>query len=269
MRLFEKSLNDEIPELIENKIAIEVVGDRSRFPDSLIQAMTHAEQATAAGTRLKLNILANYGGRWDIADTAKRLAARVCDGTLELEAIDEQLFEDYQNLSGQTTVDLLIRTGGERRISNFLLWQSAYAELVFSDVLWPDFDGEALDACLLGMPVGNGALVKPLNRLPFRNAESADPDCIGDASSCINDLICSPGRCLCNVCRSNRLGWCLGMDPFVWIGGQILTGVLLVVFSCILIGCYALPTVYIPMLLGIGCLFWIAAAAIVVMYLTE
>ncbi len=149
MRLFEKSLNDEVPELIENKIAIEVIGDRSRFPDSLIEAMANAEQATAAGTRLKLNILANYGGRWDIADTAKRLAARVSDGTLELDAIDEQLFEDSQNLSGQTTVDLLIRTGGERRISNFLLWQSAYAELVFSDVLWPDFDGEALDACLL------------------------------------------------------------------------------------------------------------------------
>ena len=142
-------MNDEVPELIENKIAIEVIGDRSRFPDSLIEAMAHAEQATAQGTRLKLNILANYGGRWDIADTAKRLAARVSDGTLELDAIDEQLFEQSQNLSGQTTVDLLIRTGGERRISNFLLWQSAYAELVFSDVLWPDFDGEALDACLL------------------------------------------------------------------------------------------------------------------------
>ena len=78
-------MNDEIPELIENKIAIEVVGDRSRFPDSLIEAMAHAEQATAAGNfRLKLNILANYGsGRWDIAVTAKRLAARVSDGTLE------------------------------------------------------------------------------------------------------------------------------------------------------------------------------------------
>lgn len=149
MRLFEKSLNDEVPELVENKIAIEVIGDRSRFSDSLIHAMGRAEEATATGTRLKLNILANYGGRWDIADTAKRLAAQVQEGTLELQAINEQLFENNQNLSGQSSVDLLIRTGGEHRISNFLLWQSAYAELVFSDVLWPDFDGEALDACLL------------------------------------------------------------------------------------------------------------------------
>jgi undecaprenyl diphosphate synthase len=149
MRLFEKSLNDEVPELVENKIAIEIIGDRSRFSNSLIEAMARAEEATAEGTRLKLNILANYGGRWDIADTAKRLAAQVHEGKLELQAINEQLFENNQNLSGQSSVDLLIRTGGEHRISNFLLWQSAYAELVFSDVLWPDFDGEALDACLL------------------------------------------------------------------------------------------------------------------------
>ena len=149
MRLFERSLNAEVPELVVNKIAIEIIGDRSRFSDSLTQAMARAEEATAKGTRLKLNILANYGGRWDIADTAKRLAAQVQEGTLELQAINEQLFENNQNLSGQSSVDLLIRTGGEHRISNFLLWQSAYAELVFSDVLWPDFDGEALDACLL------------------------------------------------------------------------------------------------------------------------
>ena len=149
MRLFERSLNAEVPELVENKIAIEIIGDRSRFSDSLTQAMARAEEATAKGTRLKLNILANYGGRWDIAETAKRLAAQVQAGTLELQAINEQLFENNQNLAGQSSVDLLIRTGGEHRISNFLLWQSAYAELVFSAVLWPDFDGEALDACLL------------------------------------------------------------------------------------------------------------------------
>ena len=136
-------------QLIENKIAIEVIGDRSRFSNSLIEAMARAGEATAEGTRLKLNILANYGGRWDIAETAKRLAAQVQAGTLELRAINEQLFENNQNLAGQSSVDLLIRTGGEHRISNFLLWQSAYAELVFSAVLWPDFDGEALDACLL------------------------------------------------------------------------------------------------------------------------
>lgn len=149
MRLFEKSLNDEIPELIENKIAVEVIGDRSRFSESLLEALVRAEDATAGGTLLKLNILANYGGRWDIVETAKRLAYQVQEGVLTPDVIDERLFEDHQNLSGQANVDLMIRTGGEHRISNFLLWQSAYAELVFSDVLWPNFDGEALDACLL------------------------------------------------------------------------------------------------------------------------
>ena len=149
MRLFEKSLNDEVPELVENRIAIEIVGDRSRFSTSLKQAMTRAETATAGGQRLKLNVLANYGGHWDIADTAKRLAAEVASGERTWQSITPETFNTAHNLAGQPPVDCLIRTGGEKRISNFLLWQAAYAELVFSDVLWPDFDGEALDACLL------------------------------------------------------------------------------------------------------------------------
>ncbi|MBU25996.1 MAG: di-trans,poly-cis-decaprenylcistransferase [Gammaproteobacteria bacterium] len=149
MRLFERSLIDELPDLIENDISVEVIGDRSRFVSSLKDAIERAEVATAKCNRLKLNILANYGGRWDIAETAKRLAAEVLSGQLPLEAIDEYLFDDCHNLAGQPSVDLLIRTGGERRISNFLLWQSAYAELIFTDILWPDFDGKALETCLL------------------------------------------------------------------------------------------------------------------------
>lgn len=148
MRLFEKSLNDEIPELVKNEIALKVIGDRSRFSDSLIGAMVRAEEATVKGSRLKLNVFANYGGRWDIVDTARRLATQVRDGLLTSDAIDEQIFEENHHLADQQAVDLMIRTGGEHRISNFLLWQSAYAELVFSDVLWPDFGGESLDACL-------------------------------------------------------------------------------------------------------------------------
>lgn len=149
MRLFEKSLNDEVPELVENRIAIQIVGDRSAFSASLRQAMQRAEEATAGGSRLHLNIMANYGGLWDIADTARRLAKAVAEGTMVADQIDQACFENAHHLAGQVPVDLLIRTGGEHRISNFLLWQSAYAELVFSEVLWPDFDGEALDACLL------------------------------------------------------------------------------------------------------------------------
>ena len=148
MRLFERALIDELSELIENNISVKVVGDRSRFASSMIDAIGRAEVATAKCNRLKLNILANYGGRWDIADTAKRLAAEVLSGRLALDSIDEYLFDNRHNLANQPSVDLLIRTGGEHRISNFLLWQSAYAELIFTDILWPDFDGEALDTCL-------------------------------------------------------------------------------------------------------------------------
>ena len=148
MRLLEKSLINEVPELIENRIAVEVIGDRSRFSRSLQEAMDYAEVATKAGERLKLNVLANYGGRWDIADTARRMAKACLSGALSLDSFDEHSFDQYQNLAGQPPVDLVIRTGGEKRISNFLLWQSAYAELVFSDLLWPNFDREAFDACL-------------------------------------------------------------------------------------------------------------------------
>ena len=148
MRLFERALIDELSDLIENEISVVVIGDRARFASSLIDAIERAEAATARCSRLKLNILANYGGRWDIADTAKRLASEVLSGRLALDSIDEYLFDNCHNLANQPSVDLLIRTGGEHRISNFLLWQSAYAELIFRDILWPDFDGEALDGCL-------------------------------------------------------------------------------------------------------------------------
>lgn len=149
MRLFEKSLNDEVPELVANKIAIQIIGDRSAFSPSLRDAMLRAEHATQGGSRLHLNIMANYGGRWDIVDTSRRLAQAAVEGRVVPDAIDESLFETMHNLAQQEPVDLLIRTGGEHRISNFLLWQAAYAELVFSDVLWPDFDGAALDECLV------------------------------------------------------------------------------------------------------------------------
>jgi undecaprenyl diphosphate synthase len=149
MRLFEKSLNDEVPELVENKIAIEVIGDRSRFSSALRTAMARAESVTAGGQRLKLNVLANYGGQWDIVDTAKRLASEVASGARSVNSITTEVFNASHGMAGQPPVDCLIRTGGEQRISNFLLWQAAYAELIFSDVLWPDFDGEALEACLL------------------------------------------------------------------------------------------------------------------------
>lgn len=148
MKLFEKTLNDEISELIENNISIEVIGDKARFSSSLQAAISRAEYATKSGQKLKLNVLANYGGQWDISDTARRLAVAVQNGMIDPSDITTDCFDNYQHLAGQGSVDLLIRTGGEQRISNFLLWQSAYAELVFSDMLWPDFDGDEMDRCL-------------------------------------------------------------------------------------------------------------------------
>lgn len=148
MRLFEKSLRDEVPSLVDNGIAIRIVGDRHAFSESLQAQMQSAEVATAQGTRLLLNVMANYGGRWEIADTARRLAMAVQSGSMSADQINEQEFDRWHPLSDQVPVDLMIRTGGEQRISNFILWSAAYAELVFSEVLWPDFDAGAFDACL-------------------------------------------------------------------------------------------------------------------------
>lgn len=148
MRLFEKSLRDETPALVEHGVRMRIVGDRSAFSARLRDAMQAAEEATAAGARLTLNILANYGGRWHVAAAAQQAARQVQAGTLSVEAITETWLANASLLADCPDVDLLIRTGGEQRISNFLLWQAAYAELVFSDVLWPDFDEIAFDRCL-------------------------------------------------------------------------------------------------------------------------
>lgn len=148
MRLFEKSLHDETPALVEHGVRIRILGDRSAFSARLCDAMRAAEEATADGTRLTLNVLANYGGRWHVAAAAQQAARLVQSGALSPEDITETWFANQSLLSECPDVDLLIRTGGDQRISNFLLWQSAYAELVFSEALWPDFDESAFDHCL-------------------------------------------------------------------------------------------------------------------------
>lgn len=133
MQLFVKVLRREIASLKRNNIRLRFIGDHSQFPPVLGSAMVEAERFTGGNTGLKLVIAVGYGGQWDIARAASRLAEQ--GRPITPEALESQL-----DTAGLPRPDLLIRTGGERRISNFLLWQLAYAELYFCDTLWPDFD---------------------------------------------------------------------------------------------------------------------------------
>ncbi len=141
MELMGKALTREVPELRKGGIRLHFVGDRRGLSERMQQGLSQAEAATADNARMVLNVCFNYGGRWDIVQAAARLAARG-------EAITEAGLAQSMALAHVPDPDLLIRTGGEQRISNFLLWQCAYSELYFSDRLWPDFDEAALDAAL-------------------------------------------------------------------------------------------------------------------------
>lgn len=143
MSLFQLYLKNEAKALKKKNVALRVIGNRSRFSPSIQKAIAAAEEITRGGA-MTLAIAADYGGRWDIAEAAKHLAQQVASGELALDAIDEHLLNEHTCLADLPPLDLLIRTGGELRISNFLLWQAAYAELFFSDKLWPDFDADEL-----------------------------------------------------------------------------------------------------------------------------
>ena len=148
MQLFLKALDREVDELHENGVRIAFVGDLSAFQPELRERMQRAMQKTAANGALALNIAVNYGGRWDIADAARRAAAEVAAGRLRAEDISEQTLAPFFCLADLPAVDLFIRTGGEQRISNFLLWQIAYAEFYFTDALWPDVNADVLGGAL-------------------------------------------------------------------------------------------------------------------------
>jgi undecaprenyl diphosphate synthase len=143
MELFLKALDREVDELHGNGVRIAFIGELSAFAPALSERMRRAMDKTRANGKLALNIAVNYGGRWDIANAAKQAALALQRGEIAAEALDERSLARYFCLADLPAVDLFIRTGGERRISNFLLWQLAYSELHFSDVLWPDYD----DAC--------------------------------------------------------------------------------------------------------------------------
>lgn len=145
MDLFIRSLRKEAKRLHHNGVCLKIIGERSAFSEKLQLRIRDVEQLTADNTALVLQVAANYGGRWDILQAAKGLARQVGEGALSADEIDEDLFADKLSFPDLPNPDLFIRTGGEHRLSNFLLWQTAYAELYFSDLLWPDFDGAALD----------------------------------------------------------------------------------------------------------------------------
>lgn len=148
MGLFVEALRREVDELHQNKVRLEFIGARDLLQPRLLDMIASAEQQTAANTGLRLQVAVAYGGRWDLVNAARKLATQVEAGELEAGDIDNDAIANELELAGMPDPDLLIRTGGEQRISNFLLWNLAYAELWFCDTLWPDFGAEDFDAAL-------------------------------------------------------------------------------------------------------------------------
>jgi undecaprenyl diphosphate synthase len=148
MQLFLFALDARVQELDRARIRLRFIGDRSAFSSELQAGMRAAEAKTAHHTRMTLIIAVNYGGQWDMAQAAQRLAAQVEKGELKAADITPERLAGMVEMADLPPVDLLIRTGGELRISNFVLWQAAYAELHFSDALWPDFGHEQLQVAL-------------------------------------------------------------------------------------------------------------------------
>lgn len=148
MRLLLRALEREVDELHENGVQLNFIGALDPLSAELRERMDVASTRTAGNDRLRLNIALNYGGRWDIVQAARAFAADAARQQMAPEQLDEKLFESYLCLQDMPPVDLFIRTGGEQRISNFLLWQLAYAELYFTPVLWPDVDADVLDQAL-------------------------------------------------------------------------------------------------------------------------
>ncbi|WP_312241333.1 (2E,6E)-farnesyl-diphosphate-specific ditrans,polycis-undecaprenyl-diphosphate synthase [Pantoea sp.] len=148
MELFVWALDSEVKSLHKHNVRLRVIGDTSRFNARIQERIRRAEELTQQNNGLTLNIAANYGGRWDIIQGARKLAEQVQEGLLRPDQITEESLASQLCLRELAPVDLVIRTGGEHRISNFLLWQVAYAEFYFTDVLWPDFDEHVFEGAL-------------------------------------------------------------------------------------------------------------------------
>ena len=142
--LFRRTIRREIGSLHDNGVRLSFIGERSHFSDALQREMAQAEERTRDNAALNLVIAIDYGGRWDIVQATRRIAWACAAGEIAPDDIDESCFGEHMSLSALGAPDLFIRTGGERRVSNFLLWDLAYSELYFSDELWPDFDKASL-----------------------------------------------------------------------------------------------------------------------------
>lgn len=148
MALFITTISAEVKKLNKKNVCVSFIGDRSRFSDKLQDSINESERLTKDNTGLHLNIAANYGGRWDVVNACKKLLGQVENDEISVQDIDEGSFSASMSLSDCPPPDLFIRTGGEQRISNFLIWQLAYTELYFVDTLWPDFSDEDFDTAL-------------------------------------------------------------------------------------------------------------------------
>lgn len=149
MDLFAQTIREQIPRMKKHDIALRFIGDRAQLSTELQQLMQEAESVTAHHTAMTLVIAVSYGGMWDIAQAAKQLAVQVERGLLNVDQITEQALQQHISLNDLPAVDLLIRTGGDYRLSNFLLWQAAYAELYFTETLWPDFSIDEFNKALV------------------------------------------------------------------------------------------------------------------------
>ena len=148
MRLLKHYIEADLAELHKNDVRVKIIGKRQGLDAQLVKLIEHAEQVTAANTRMRLQIAFNYGAREEIAEAAARLAVRVAKGELDAANITPDQVDAELSTQGLPDPDLVIRTSGENRLSNFLLWQCAYSEFYFTDVLWPDFDATNLHAAL-------------------------------------------------------------------------------------------------------------------------
>ncbi len=148
MDLFLRTLETEVEELHANNVKMAFIGDLSAFNEKLRKRMLAVADLTQNNTGLNLNIAVNYGGRWDIVNAVKHLSEDLLSGSIEIQDIDEASLQRYMSLPDLPCPDLFIRTGGDQRISNYLLWYLAYTELFFTDVLWPDFDEDCFQEAL-------------------------------------------------------------------------------------------------------------------------
>ena len=180
MELLRYYLRSEIAELHQQGVRLRFIGDRSRLPADIVALIDNAEIRTAGNTVFTLVIALSYGSRDEILGAARRMAAMIAQGDLDPDAIGQEEFSRHLLTSDIPDPDLVIRTSGEQRLSNFLLWQSAYAELVFTKCLWPDFDAETLRAAVSGiLPAGAPLWRCRLTGLPRRSRLSLPPEMAG------------------------------------------------------------------------------------------